>query len=187
MFSKQILALVFLAALLLVEGCATAIGKREPLVKTTCANTKAEQKVVVIGGWGASSEQMKLLGGIYPDVVVIVPQKRLPLGEATTSLHEQLKEKNICGSIVLVAYSWGGLLARGLSGSYPEWDIKKIILIGTPNGGYKLAPQWLFSVTSTERSRNIPMFVVAGDRGAKKWYLDDPNDGTVELSWKSVV
>ena len=143
---------------------------------------EAEDRVVIIGGWRATAGELSFLNERIPNSTVIIPRKCLPLTEAARSLYEQLKEKEINGPAVYIGHSWGGLLIRKLAEDYPEVQIKKIILIGTPNNGYWMAPRWLFSIPITERSKHIPLFLVAGNKGAPRWYLRGPNDGTVEVA-----
>jgi pimeloyl-ACP methyl ester carboxylesterase len=143
---------------------------------------EADDRVVIIGGWHATGGELSFLNERIPNSTVIIPRKCLPLTAAATSLYEQLKEKQINGPAVYIGHSWGGLLIRKLAEDYPELKIKKMILIGTPNNGYRMAPRWLFSIPITERSSQIPLFLVAGNKGVPRWYLRGPNDGTVEVA-----
>ncbi len=59
-------------------------------------------------------------------------------------------------------------------------EVKKIVLIATPNGGWKIVPRFIYSVSSSFSPAQI--FIIAGDKRSSKWYLEDQNDGAVDLS-----
>ncbi len=148
----------------------------------------AEEKVVIIGGWNSTDEQMAFLKGEMPDSEVVILQKFVPLEDAAIAFLEQLKEKGLSNNeLTVIAYSWGGLIIRRISEDYPEIKIKKIILVGTPNGGYSIAPRWFWrmfygKMPDRKRKSKYPLFVIAGDKGRERWFLKGSNDGAVELS-----
>lgn len=143
------------------------------LVKSAAAET-----VVIIGGWGSTEEELVFLHERIPNSVVIAPRKYLPLDDAATVLHEQLAEKKITGQVVFVAHSWGGLIARAFAAKYSE-TVGKIIQVATPNAGYCwMMPKVFFGLNIQDA---VPLYIIAGNKSADKWYLHSPNDGTVEL------
>lgn len=144
--------------------------------------SKAGSEVVIIGGYGSTTDELKFMEEKF-SAVVIVPKKFMPPGNAVSSLYGQFMEKKISGPIIIIAHSWGGLLARELVARYPEIEIKKIIQIATPNNGHWITPWFLYKVSNSKN--DIPLFIIAGNKGAKKWYLkdaSDSNDGVVDVS-----
>ncbi len=141
------------------------------------------ETIVIVGGWGPLNVNLKelmFLNEGVPGSVVVVPRQFLPLVTASALLYEQLKEKGYELPAIFIGNSFGGLVVEQFAEDHPEL-VKAMILIGTPRE-YRFAPKSLFHVATTNRSaHNIPVFVIAGDKSANKWYLRSPNDGTVEL------
>lgn len=145
-----------------------------------------EEKIVIVGGYGSTAEEMDYLKKNFSGSVVIIPKKFATIEEASAAFLEQLKEQKLENEqIVFIAHSWGGLIVRKISEDYPEIKIKKIITIAMPSGGYSIAPRWfwrMFYGKMPDRKSKYPLFVIAGDKGRERWFLKGSNDGIVELS-----
>ncbi len=138
----------------------------------------AGELAILIPGWGGETEQLSFLKENLPDSIVIKPARMMPIYEAADDVLSQIKDKGLAHQeITLIGFSFGGLIARELAGRYSELRIKKIITIGTPNGGYWVVPGFVFSVTPS----GTPLYVIAGEKGTEKWYLKSPNDGAVDV------
>jgi len=146
-----VVLLVFLILLVLLEGRAAMAGGGEV--------------VVIIGGWGSSeeSEQLEYLQKGIPGSVAIISNRRWPLEEAAADVLQQLKQKGLSGKLVLIGHSWGGLIAREIDAENPGM-VKKVITIGTPNGGFWFAPRFVSAVRNAETL--APLYAVAGDIGS---------------------
>lgn len=142
-----------------------------------------EEKIVIVGGWGGNDKQLEFLKKEIPGSIIVmnnVATSFVPTGDVSEQvkiLEDKMKDLGI-EKATFVAHSYGGLVVREFARKHPE-AVEKIILIGTPNGGYK---NWSFGKGSLI-DRDIPIYVVAGNKSSKKWYLaDDNNDGTVDVS-----
>ncbi len=143
------------------------------------------ETIVIICGWGGMPEEMSFLkNGIQEkvagEVIVLKPGRYLPLEDAAADTYQQLQTLGADGNIILVGFSWGGLISRQLAEQHPE-RIKKIVQIASPNGGYRFAPAFLFRIEAGA-SKNIPLFIIAGTKSVKRWGLRPVNDGTVDIS-----
>jgi pimeloyl-ACP methyl ester carboxylesterase len=150
------------------------------LVLVLTETAVAADSVVIIGGWGSTSQQLEYLRKNI-SAVVILPRKYLPLSEAAEDVCQQLKEREInLDRLSVVGFSWGGLIARELDRQHPGL-LKKIIIIATPNGGYRLTPRFIYGVD--DATSTTPLYVIAGHNSdPKKWYMKSVlNDGTVDL------
>ncbi len=137
----------------------------------------AECTTIIIPGSNTGAEQMASLQANIPAAIVIYPVTMMPLSAAAESIKSQLDAQKIETVETIIGYSWGGLIARELSGRYPKLQVKKIIQIGTPNGGYKHAPSFIFRTLQT----SADIYIIAGASSSRKWYLTGLNDGTVDL------
>jgi len=148
--------------------------------------TDVDAKIVIVGGFTSTAEQMKFLEEKFPNSAVIILQKYAPLEEAEEVFLKQLEELGLKDEpVVFIAFCWGGLIVKKISEDYPEKiNIKKIITIATPSKGYSIAPRWvwrmLYGKMPAVKSK-YPLFVIAGDKGEDRWFLNGSNDGTVEL------
>lgn len=138
----------------------------------------AAEEIILLPGWGQTKEQLAVLGKRIGGEAIMIESK-LPLWTAAEELKEELNKKGKTGKVVLVGVSWGGLVARQFAETYPE-KVSAVIVVGSPNGGFWFAPATPFKV-SAERSRHIPVFVIAGEKSESKWWLKEVNDGVVDL------
>lgn len=138
----------------------------------------AADEIVLLPGWGQTNNQLAVLGKKIGGEAIMI-ESRLPLWTAAEELKEELKKRGKTGKIIIIGFSWGGLVARQFAETYPE-KVAAIVVIGSPNGGYWFAPAAPFWV-SAERSSNVPLFVIAGEKSASKWWLREINDGVVDL------
>ncbi len=137
----------------------------------------AECTTIIIPGSNTGAEQMAFLQASIPAAIVIYPVTMMPLSAAAESIKSQLDAKKIENVETIIGYSWGGLVARELAGRYPELQIKKIIQIASPNGGYRYAPAFIFRTTPS----TAEIYIIAGASSSRKWYLSGINDGVVDL------
>lgn len=157
---KKIMLLAVFAAILFVSSAAFAAD------------------IVLLPGWRQTKEQIAVLGKRIGGEAVMIESK-LPLWTAAEELKEELDKKGKIGKVILVGFSWGGLVARQFAETHPE-RVSAVVVIGSPNGGYRLAPAILFRIV-VEKSLHIPIFVVAGEKSESKWWLREVNDGVVDL------
>ncbi len=140
-------------------------------------------EVVLIGGSIASPPDVvmkaeKTFGGTFVEL-----GKRWPLRGAAKNVLQQLKDKGIDMSdgIVLVGYSWGGLVARQLDADNPGL-VKLVITVGSAPGGYRFMPKDLFM--PGDSASDTPLYVIGGydPQIPKKWFMNGTrNDGIVSL------
>lgn len=161
------------------------------LLATAPITTKAEETIVIVGGWSRTGTTEEIARQLTPmkkaleeaghRVVVIRPKTHIPLSTASSEIYDELKKEDIFrGDIVFVGWCWGGLISRHFAEQYiGEVNIKAIIQIASPNRGYWFSPQFLF-YTDAEKSKEIPLFIIAGNKSEKKWFLRSENDGTVD-------
>lgn len=95
-------------------------------------------------------------------------------------IYEHIKNNNLLeDDLFFVAFSLGGIVTQWLLSDHPELRVKKLILVGTPIGGYKFVPPNPFF--SNDFPKDLPIYVIAGSRGRKTWLLSETNDGVVDL------
>ncbi|MCR4331046.1 MAG: hypothetical protein NUV49_04185 [Patescibacteria group bacterium] len=143
----------------------------------------AATEVVLIGGSVASPADVvtkaeKAFGGTFIEL-----GRHWPLSSAAANILQQLKEKNIdmSNGIVLVGYSWGGLVARQLDADNPGL-VKMVVTIGSVSGGYRFMPEGFFM--PSDRKSRTPLYVIGGydPQIPKKWFMQGKlNDGIVSL------
>lgn len=93
---------------------------------------------------------------------------------------EYIKGKKLADDdLVLVSFSLGGVVAQWLISGHPELHVKKLIMVGSPVGGYKFVPPNNFF--SNDFPPNLAIYVVAGNKSSDVWFLRDQNDGVVDL------
>ncbi len=120
----------------------------------------ADSTVILIGGCGKNAaEELWYLQKNIPGAIAIAPDTHWPLLEAAADVLWQIEKKGKRGKLILVGYSWGGLIARQIDAQNPGL-IQKIITIGTPNGGFWFAPRFVFSIDDTKST--TPIYAIAG-------------------------
>ncbi|MEK7556092.1 MAG: alpha/beta hydrolase [Patescibacteria group bacterium] len=146
--------------------------------------TNAAEVILVGGSMDAPPDLVvkaeKTLGATFVEL-----RKLWPLSRAAKDVVQQLKEKgiNMENGIVLVGYSWGGLVARQLDVDNPGL-VKSVITIGSASGGYRFMPAGYFMPKDSES--RTPLYVIGGydSRIPKKWFMNgtsEENDGIVSL------
>ena len=153
----------------------------------------AGEVIVIVGGWSRTGtveeidrqlDPMKeALEKVGHRVVVILPTVHIPLSEAGEKLYAEMGERDLLKEdIIFIGWCWGGLISRRFAEQYQDIvNVKAIVQIASPNKGYWFSPEFLFK-TDAKKSKEIPLFVVAGNKSAKKWYLRSENDGTVDVA-----
>lgn len=95
-------------------------------------------------------------------------------------MYEQIRKNNLMeDDLYVVAFSLGGIVTQWLLTDHPELRIKKLILVGAPMGGYKFVPPNPFF--SNDFPKELPIYVIAGNKGHKSLFLREENDGVVDL------
>lgn len=162
------------------------IAVAQDIVARITTKTAAPQ-IVLIGGSIASPPDVvikaeKTIGGTFVELGA-----HWPLSSAAANILQQLKEKNvdISNGIVLVGYSWGGLVARQLDADNPGL-VKMVVTIGSVSGGYRFMPEGFFMPGDIQS--HTPLYVIGGydSQIPKKWFMQgELNDGIASL--KSVL
>ena len=95
-------------------------------------------------------------------------------------IYNYIKKSNLLDEdLIFVSFSHGGTVAQWLLNAHPEIHAKKLILVGSPIGGYKFIPPNNFF--SNKFPKDLPIYVIAGNKGQDVWFLRDENDGVVDL------
>lgn len=143
--------------------------------------------VLYVGGWGMTPEQMAAFSGSASDTdktTYLLPQSLAELvrpWHCAQLLYADLKQKNLTDkNVIIVAFSYGGIVTQWLLDAHPELNVQKLIMVGTPIGGYKFVPPNNFF--SNKFPVNLPIYVVAGNKSRETWFLKNENDGVVDLS-----
>ena len=153
------------------------------LLVTAIIVVAEDVKIVIVGGWGGNAKQLEFLKKEIPNSIITMEDTAsslIPNGDVSKKVKE-LEEKLASWGLKkadFIGYSYGGLVVKEFASKHPEF-VGKIVLIGTPNGGYK---NWPFNEKSLI-DRNIPIYLIGGTKSAEKWYLaDENNDGWVDQS-----
>ncbi|MEM1434733.1 MAG: alpha/beta fold hydrolase, partial [Pseudomonadota bacterium] len=178
----------------------------------TTDNTGAEQ-VILLHGFGRSDTSMLLLNSALTkagfDVYSLnYPSTRLPPEALVELIGEQFVSCCGDGSVTVhfVGHSFGGLLLRDYLGHHPPENLGRVVLMGTPNKGSRLADadlglaaqatllEWAGPSAQVLHTGpdgyaaslpppTYPVGIIAGTRGTRmsdQW-LPTPNDGVVSL------
>lgn len=152
------------------------------LASTSHCNTV----VFFIGGWGMSVEQMETFSRSVPEsrkVKYFLPEALSELvrpWHCANLIYNYIKNNNLSDKdFIFVSYSHGGTVAQWLFSDHPELHLNKLILVGSPIGGYKFVPPNNFF--SNSFPKNLPIYVIAGNKSQDVWFLRDENDGVVDL------
>jgi pimeloyl-ACP methyl ester carboxylesterase len=152
--------------------------------------------VVIIGGVKSDPGYLKALQSAFTGSIVIIPQRYYPFSSEAESILERIKKKGINGPIIIVAHSWGGLLARQLDINNPGL-VRAIVTIGTPHfRDYPWMPDFVAEKYMRPHDGNseTPLHIVGGfiksedvkpiEFPSTKWGLVSTNlsDGSVDLS-----
>lgn len=144
------------------------------LLSVVVGGAVAQQKVIIIPGWGHETEGLNYLKDRIENAEIIGYSHSMPISDAAEEVYEKIIFSN--KKVSIVGFSWGGLIARQIAAVHPE-IVDKLIIIASPSGGYLFSPKFLFKVAKSEKA----IFVIAGTKSAKKWYLKEVNDGKVDL------
>lgn len=148
------------------------------------AEGAAASRAIIIGGWSSKSseekrEELAYLERGIPGAISVVPSRNWPISEAARDVLAQLRGKGVSDKLILVAHSWGGLIAREIGVRHPEL-VEKIITIASPAGGFKFTPRFIYGVDDEEC--NVPLYIIVGNKEVSpRWYMSGIlNDGVVE-------
>lgn len=120
------------------------------LVAVFFAGNVFAQDVVFVGGWKSPAWQVKEFGeAIGANITIPLPDnfiKLLMVDNSVDHVWEQIQARGLDKQQpVLVAHSFGGVVLRKLLARHPEFKPVKLIIVGSPVGGFPLAPSALFS------------------------------------------
>lgn len=156
------------------------------LVSAFASAGQCRPLVFFIGGWGMTHSQMKSFSSSVPEsskVEYLLPEARSELirpWHCADLVYNYIKDNNLLATdLVFVSYSLGGTVVQWLLKEHPELRVNKLILVGSPIGGYKFVPPNNFF--SNRFPRDLPIYVVAGNKGQDVWFLRNENDGVVDL------
>ncbi|MDD2753097.1 MAG: alpha/beta hydrolase [Candidatus Portnoybacteria bacterium] len=141
----------------------------------------AETPIIIVGGVGSNLEQVNGLKDGIPGSIVIIPDKMWPLSYAAEELLGRIREAGVTEQFIVVAHSWGGLIARRIDADNPGL-VEKIITIASPSGGFGPAFVRVFFDTGDKESKT-PLYVIAAyNNSAPRFYMGtEKNDGVVDL------
>ncbi|WP_321393001.1 DUF7379 domain-containing protein [Emcibacter sp.] len=171
---------------------------------------RSDHLVVLLHGLGRHKNTMKKPASFLTEKGFDCYQVNYPSTFQSVKDHaDQLEETlNLLEDIItvsFVAHSLGGLVCRELLSRESEWrdriKINKLVMIGTPNQGAKIAryldPLWLFRTISGPSGQDVqpgnaarfalptvPTLVIAGGRATKSGFnpfLQEDNDGIVTV------
>jgi pimeloyl-ACP methyl ester carboxylesterase len=154
----------------------------------SCLATTSHCKTVVfyIGGWGMTTEEMESFSRSVPEskrVTYLLPKVISELvrpWHCADLVYDNIKKNNLLDEdLIFVSYSLGGTVAQWLLSGHPELHAKKLILVASPIGGYKFVPPNNFF--SNSFPKELPIYVIAGNKGQDFWFLRNENDGVVDL------
>lgn len=142
--------------------------------------------VFFVGGWGMTASQMESFSQSVPDsrkVKYFLPSKISELTRpwyCAEMVYDYIQRNNLAeDDLYVVAFSMGGIVTQWLLRNHPELRIRKLILVGTPIGGYKFVPPNPFF--SNKFPKDLPIYVIAGSKRQNSWFLRQDNDGVVDL------
>lgn len=166
--SKFILAIIGMLVF-----CFTSTGHCKPVV-------------FFIGGWRMTPEQMESFSRSVSDsrkVKYLLPEVLSELVRpwyCADQVYNYIKKNSLLDEdLLLVSFSLGGTVAQWLLSGHPELRVKQLILVGSPVGGYKFIPP--NNYFSNKFPKNLPIYVIAGNKARDVWFLRDENDGVVDL------
>ena len=141
-------------------------------------------EIMIIGGSGGISQTSReVVQKRIPAAIMVEPQTLWPLSFASSNIIKLLAERKIDthNGIILVGYSWGGLIARQMDAENPGL-VKKVITIASPSGGYRFSPSSIFMPDDRKSDTPLYIIVVHDAHFSKKWYMrSEKNDGVVDI------
>jgi pimeloyl-ACP methyl ester carboxylesterase len=156
------------------------------LVSALASAGHCKTVVFFIGGWRMTHEQMKSFSRSVSEsrkVKYFLPEELSELvrpWHCADLIYNYIKSNNMSDEeLIFVSFSFGGIVAQWLLSDHPELHVKKLILVGSPIGGYKFVPPNNFF--SNRFPKDLPIYVIAGNKGQNAWFLRDENDGVVDL------
>ncbi len=159
------------------------------LLIATVVQAADRATVVLIGGRVSDGESLTryyehIEESILPGEkkIVVIPERLWPFSEAAADVWQQIQKIGVDGNngkIVIVGFSWGGLIARRIAAERPETVIA-VVTVASPSGGFWACPKWIFR-PGDEKS-NVPLYVIAVYKeGLERWFFRGLNDGTVDI------
>jgi pimeloyl-ACP methyl ester carboxylesterase len=147
---------------------------------------QAGTTVVFVGGWGTTPAQLDALSGLVP-----AEQKAeffLPGGFfnlirpwfCADRLYDFVQRNLGDDDLIFVSFSLGGIVTQRMLNNHPELPVRKLILVASPVGGYRIPPPYPFF--SDDFPKNLPVYVIAGSKSTGSLHLGEVNDGAVDVA-----
>lgn len=141
--------------------------------------------VVFVGGWGTTRAQLDSLSSLVPagqKAEFLLPSGFFNLVRpwfCADRLYEFVRENLGDDDLVFVAFSLGGIVTQRMLNDHPELPVRKLILVASPVGGYRIPPPYPFF--SDNFPEDLPVYVIAGNKSVESIHLRDVNDGAVDV------
>ena len=156
------------------------------LVSGSASLVQGKTVIFFVGGWRMTAAQMESFSGSVPEsrkVTYLLPNALSELvrpWHCAELVNTYIQDNNLANeNFIFVTFSFGGTVTQWLLNAHPEYRVQKLILVGSPVGGYKFLPPNNFF--SNRFPSNLPIYVIAGTKGQDAWFLQDENDGVVDL------
>ena len=155
------------------------------LVALFSAICQAKTVVVFVGGWATTPEQMESLSRSVPEgqkVRFFLPSGFFELIRpwyCADLLYEYIRKNLSDDELVFVSFSLGGNVTQRMLNKHPELPVKKLILVASPIGGYRVPPPYPFFVA--DFPKGLPVYVIAGSKSEDSFHLREVNDGSVDV------
>lgn len=155
------------------------------LVILFSATCQAKTVVVFVGGWGTTPAQMESLSRSVPEgqkARFFLPEGFFNLVRpwyCADLLYEYIRKNLADDDLIFVSFSLGGIVTQRMLNNHPELPVKKLILVASPVGGYRVPPPYPFF--SDDFPKGLPVYVIAGSKSEESFHLREVNDGSVDV------
>jgi pimeloyl-ACP methyl ester carboxylesterase len=136
------------------------------LVSVLASTGHCKTVVFFIGGWRMTHDQMDFFSSSVPDsrkVKHLLPEALSELirpWHCADKIYDYIINNKLSDDdLIFVSFSHGGIVTQWLLSDHPELRVKKLILIGTPTGGYMFVPPNNFF--SNKFPKDLPIYVIA--------------------------
>lgn len=127
------------------------------LVSSVSAPCRAKAIVVFVGGWGTTPEQIESLSRSVPEgqkAGFFLPSGLFDLIRpwyCANLLYEYIRDNLSDDDLIFVSFSLGGNVTQRMLNNHPELPVKKLILVASPIGGYRIPPPYPFFLRTFQR------------------------------------
>src|ERR1039457_5063787 len=84
-------------------------------------------------------------------------------------LYEYIHKNLADDDLIFVSFSLGGIVTQRMLNDHPELSVKKLILVASPVGGYRVPPPYPFF--SEDFPKGLPVYVIAGSKSEESFHL----------------